>query len=337
MIFIAQGKSLKKIPKIFASLSKVTERSLCILNGVLGDTLEKRNAALAMKMRLYIADKPLTMAKRSLRKINLPENGKICILAHGSCGSEKGWGFKDNSSIHYGSLLEKDRGFTSFFLRYNSGLHISTNGKRLSDLLEKFILSYPRKIREIVLVGHSMGGLVFRSACHYGQKENKKWVKLVRKVFYLGSPHLGTHFEKLGKLTTTLLNQIPNPITKALVFLGDLRSAGIKDLRHGYLVDEDWKKKNADRLFYWHENKTPLLKKANHYLICGTLSKVADSKMGRLFGDGLVHPASARGRSLFTLNPIPFLEEHCKIIPGISHTHLQRSARVYEQIRKWCD
>jgi hypothetical protein len=140
----------------------------------------------------------------------------------------------------------------------------------------------------------------------------------------------------MGKLTTTILNLIPNPVTKAIVSLGDLRSAGIKDLRHGYLTDQDWQRETADHLFYWHQNSTPLLKKSDHYLICGTLSKVAGSKMGRLFGDGLVHPASSTGRGLFASSSIPFLEDHCKIIPGISHVHLQRSQRVYKQIRGWC-
>ncbi len=323
--------------KFITSLSQKAEPFLSVVNGVIGDSLEKSKIGIAIKMRLYSTNQPLILTKKSLSKMKLPDSGKICILAHGSCGSEKGWNFKDNTFSNYGSLLEKDRGFTPFFLRYNSGLHISTNGKRLSNSLEKLVRHYPTKVSELVLVGHSMGGLLFRSACYYGQKNKKRWVKLVRKIFYIASPHLGTHFEKLGKLTTALLNLIPNPITKAIVSLGDLRSAGIKDLRHGYIIDEDWRKKNADNLFYWHENRTPLLKKVNHYLICGTLSKVADSKMGRLFGDGLVHPASGTGRGLISSNNIPFLKHHCKIISGISHAHLQRSRRVYEQIREWCD
>ena len=109
-----------------------------------------------------------------------------------------------------------------------------------------------------------------------------------------------------------------------------------KDLRHGYLTDEDWRGKNADSVFYWHQTKTPLLKKASHYLICGTLSKVANSRMGRLFGDGLVHPASGTGQGLFSSSTIPFLRDHCKVIPGISHQHLRRSGKVYGQIKAWC-
>jgi pimeloyl-ACP methyl ester carboxylesterase len=325
----------KTIRKAIHKNIKKMDGTVRILNGVFGDTLEKKKTGFEMKTTFYFAGEPLTMTKEGLEKVAAAGGGKICILAHGSCGSEKGWEFPEDLSQNYGSLLEKDFCFTPVFLRYNSGLHISTNGKRLSALLEEFVRHYPKKITQIVLVGHSMGGLVFRSACHYGQEENKKWVKLVRKVFYLGSPHLGTHLEKLGKLAVTILKQIPNPIVRSIVLLGDLRSAGVKDLRHGYLTDEDWQKEKSDRLFYRHKNKTPLLKNADHYLICGTISKVAGSRMGKLFGDGLVHPASGTGKGLLKSSAIPFLEEHCKIIPGVSHSRLQRSQEVYDQIKVW--
>ncbi len=323
--------------KFVRFLTQKLDGTLSVLNGILGDTLEKRKSSFAIKMALYKGDKCLLSTDSRSQKSPFfnSYHRKISIFAHGSCGDEKGWKFKKNSA-DYGSLLEKDFGFTSLFLRYNSGLHISTNGRRLSNLLEKLIRSSPKKIDEILLIGHSMGGLVFRSACYYGEKEKKKWVKLVKKIFYLGSPHLGTHLEKLGKLTTAILQQIPNPLTKMIVSLGDLRSAGVKDLRHGYLTDKEWKKKNADRLFYWHENKIPLLKNADHYLICGTLSKVPGSKLGRLVGDGLVHPASGTGQGLFSSSSIPFSKKNCKVILGISHAELKRSRRVYQQIQRWC-
>lgn len=327
---------MKKIHKFVTSLANGSERALCVLNGVLGDTLAENKVGLALRMALFDGRGPITLTRQALRRKLGTDAGKICILAHGSCASEKGWEYKKQRGLNYGTFLQKDFGYTPFFLRYNSGLHISTNGKHLSDLLEKFTARYPQAVNEIVLVGHSMGGLVFRSACFYGEKENRNWVRHVTKIFYLGSPHLGTHLEKLGKLTTTVLNCIPNPVTKMIVSLGDLRSAGVKDLRHGYLTDEDWKGKNADSLFYWPANNTPLLKHADHYLICGTLSRVAESRMGRLFGDGLVHPASGTGRGWAKNRAIPFLDDNCKVFAGISHNELQRNARVYKQIHEWC-
>lgn len=328
---------MKKIQKFLTALNGGLARTRVVLNGVFGDSLAANRTSLALKMSLYSADKTkLVLSKKGLQKLVLPPSNRICIFAHGSCGSENGWNFKGNNKKNYGSLIQREFGFTPYFLKYNSGLHISTNGKKLSNLLENLIRHYPSKLDQIYLVGHSMGGLVIRSACHYGQKYKKKWVKKIKKIFYLGSPHLGTHLEKLGKLTTTVLNQIPNPVTRTIVSLGDLRSAGVKDLRHGYLVDEDWKNKKTDRLFYMHANKIPLLKSAEHYFICGTLSKVAGSKMGKFFGDGLVHPSSGMGKGWFVPSAIENSEKNCKIIPGISHHHLLRSERVYKQMREWC-
>ena len=333
---------MSKIQKIFTTLARGKDRALSIVNGIIGDTFEKKKSSFAIQMEFFAEGKPpdgkpLLLTKTALAKMNLPQTGKISILTHGNCASQTSWGFKGNPSKNYGLLLQKDAGFTPFFVRYNSGLHISTNGKRFSDLLEKLVRFYPVEVTDIVLIGHSMGGLIYRSACHYGEKEKKKWVKLTKKIFYLGSPHLGTHFEKFGKLTTTILSQIPNLTTKVLAKLIDLRSDGIKDMRHGYITDDDWQHDHAEKLFYLHQNKTPLFQGADHYLICSTLAKKANSKMGRFFGDGLVHPGSGTGQGLFSGSNIPFLKHHCKIFSGLSHHNLQKSPRVYRQILAWCE
>lgn len=325
-----------KTYNFFMTLGRGWERTLSVVNGIIGDTFEKKKSRLAIPMEFFAAGKPLQLTRTSLAKMKLPPTGKLSIFTHGNCASETSWGFKGNPAKNYGLLLEKDAGLTPFFVRYNSGLHISTNGKCLSDLLEKLVRFYPVQVTSIVLIGHSMGGLIYRSACHYGEREKKKWVKLTSKIFYLGSPHLGTHFEKFGKLTTTVLQQIPNMYTKALAKLIDLRSDGIKDMRHGYITDADWQHAEAENFFYLHQNKTPLLKNADHYLICSTLSTRAGSRMGRLIGDGLVHPGSGTGRGLFSGSNIPFLKKHCKVFAGISHHNLQKSPRVYRQIRAWC-
>jgi pimeloyl-ACP methyl ester carboxylesterase len=308
---------------------------LCIVNGIIGDMLEERKSRLAIPMAFY-PEGPRSAGAEGERLTRLPDSERICVLAHGMCTSEKDWGFQDNPSKDYGSLLQADLGYFPIYLRYNTGLHISTNGKRFSDLLETLVRRDPAKIKEIVLLGHSMGGLIFRSACYYGKKAKKTWVKRVKRIFYVGSPHWGTHFEKFGKLTTTVLKHIPTLPTKAIAAFIELRSAGIKDLRHGYLTHEDWQRQGADDLLYVHQNKTPLLKTADHYLICGTISKSLDSRIGRLFGDGMVHPGSGIGRGLLPSSRIPFLPDHIKIFPGIPHYNLMKSMSVYRQIREWC-
>ncbi len=314
---------------------KVKDRSLSVANGVIGDSLEK-SPSLAVPMVLSAGSPNNPLRPEQFGQVTISPDGKVCVLAHGSCGSDSDWNFKSKSPTTYGSLLKKDLGFDPFYLRYNTGLHISTNGKRLSNLLETFVESKNSQIKELILIGHSMGGLVFRSACHYGQLENREWVKLVKKVFYLGSPHLGTHFEKFGKLTTTVLRQVPNLVTNAIASFLDLRSAGIKDMRHGYLTDEDWDHNDAENLMRHHPSKIPLLSHADHYLVCATLAKKIDSRMARIFGDGMVHPASGTGRGLIESSRIPFKEEHTKVFAGVSHLGLLKNRKIYSQIKNWC-
>ena len=53
------------------------------------------------------------------------------------------------------------------YLRYNTGRHVSENGRDWRTLLDAARARWPVEVHEIALIGHSMGGLVARSACHY--------------------------------------------------------------------------------------------------------------------------------------------------------------------------
>ena len=56
-----------------------------------------------------------------------------------------------------------------------------------------------------------MGGLVVRSACHYGAQQQHDWPDLVRHVLCLGSPHLGADLEKGVNVASWALSQLPEP------------------------------------------------------------------------------------------------------------------------------
>jgi len=71
--------------------------------------------------------------------------------------------------------LRDDLGYSPVFLRYNTGLHVSVNGRTLAEILELLQDQWPVPITELVLIGHSMGGLVARSACHYGAELQHGW------------------------------------------------------------------------------------------------------------------------------------------------------------------
>ena len=197
-------------------------------------------------------------------------------------------------SQSYGSRLKHDLCFTPLYVRYNSGLRISENGHRLSRLLASVVDSWPAEVREIVLVGHSMGGLVARSACHYGNQSGEDWVTDVRHVFCLASPHLGAPLEKAANVAAWALGRLPETRPLARVING--RSEGIKDLRFGYLVDEDWQGRDPDALLEDNRHHVPFLETANYYYVGATLSGDPRHPLGHLVGDLLVRFPSASGQ-----------------------------------------
>ncbi len=294
------------------SLPENKDRYLSVLNGVIGDTLDEQDSQLAIDMTL-LGEAPAN---------------KLCVLIHGLCDSEETWRFSDDPTRTYGSLLQRDYGYAPFYLRYNSGLHISTNGQRLAQLLSELCESSPTPIQELNFIGHSMGGLLVRSACYYGQVANASWVQHVSKIFLLGTPHMGADYEKLGNVTTTVLKAIPNPYTKAIAALANKRSAGIKDLRHGYLLDEDWQGKDPDALLGGHQHTVPLLDGAQYFVIAASLAKESGNVVTEFLGDGVVPSRSVSG--------IPFPPEHFRKFRGLSHMGLAHDERVYAQIREWC-
>ena len=284
-----------------------------VLNGVFGDTLAARNSSLAIEMKL----------------LGEVQTGKLCIFVHGLCDSEKAWLPGDIDG--YGAQLEQDFGFDSLYLRYNTGQHISTNGRLLAQLIDDLSNNAGTPIEEIIFIAHSMGGLVVRSACHYGQRTGEKWVSNVDKIFFLGTPHEGNDYEKIGNLTSTILRVIPNPVTWGISILANTRSAGIKDLRYGYLLDEDWQHCDANALWQNNRHAVSLLANTKHYIITAALAEDMDNGFKQYFGDGVVMAKSAKGLSLEE----GFLSDHLKTISGLTHLGLLRDLRVYEQIYSW--
>lgn len=302
-----------KLDSLLAALQKTTfstlelaqdfstnpDRYRSILNGLLGDSLVKQQNALAIPMQLF----------------GEPKGKKICLLVHGLFDTETTWNYTRRPERDYGSLLEAEFGYRPLYLRYNTGLHISTNGQQFSRLLEKTFKRQGKLPQELILIGHSMGGLVIRSACHYAQKRRHAWVKQVKKIFFLGTPHLGSDWEKLGHLTSAILRLIPNPITMGIASLGDQRSAGIKDLRFGYLVDEDWQGKNKKSLFEGKRHAVPLIKDVDYYVIAATVAKKKTEPVHRLFRRRSGAPAERPGKKPASLPQPGLRPETLQVFP----------------------
>jgi triacylglycerol lipase len=149
--------------------------AISALNGAVGDALHARGNGLAIAMAFHDTDGPLALEPDALAAALPAPTGKLCILVHGLCVNERVWRYREDPTLDYGRLLQRDLGFTPFYLRYNTGLHISQNGRRLAALLEQLFRAYPRPVEELTLIGHSMGGLVLRSACFYGVEAGHAW------------------------------------------------------------------------------------------------------------------------------------------------------------------
>src|SRR5689334_19316689 len=107
-------------------------------------------------MGFHHRGEPLDCDRRAIARAHPRATGRLCVLVHGLADTERVWRFAGAREVTYGSRLRKDLGFTPFYLRYNTGLHVSDNGEALAELLENLIERHPVRVREIVLLGHSM-------------------------------------------------------------------------------------------------------------------------------------------------------------------------------------
>ena len=309
-------------------MGRSLETTLAVLNGIVGNYLARTKNGLATEMSLYHRDQPLTLTREALRAAYPDASPRLVVLVHGLMNTEHIWRMVDGSD--YGSMLERDLGWTAAYVRYNTGVAIADNGALLSALLQDLVSQYPHPgpIEELLLIGFSMGGLVIRAACHAAAVEQHTWPSLVRRIIYAGTPHLGAPGERLGKLTSSVLASIPNAYTRLISEIVDLRSDGIQDLAHARLRSEDralihnvWNLRDA-------RHPVPLLPSIEHHVIAGSL--FVDPRLAMLFGDAIVPIASAtyKGQALEILP-----EERVHVLPGLGHMMLAHSPAVYEHIR----
>lgn len=302
---------------------------LSILNGIIGDHLQKTDNSLAIPMHLKVSDKLLTLETNELKKIIPNPKNKILLMVHGLCMNDSKW---TRENHNHGSKIAEELEYDVVYLNYNSGLHISTNGQKLNNTLESLVALWPVSIKEISIIGHSMGGLVSRSAIHYGQIEKNSWVKRIKNIAFLGTPHLGAPLEKLGNHVNHILDSFM--ITKPIAKLAKLRSDGIKDLRYGNIVDEDWKKKENSQQKANEKTIVQLPKNINCFSIAANISKENNLKT-RLVGDGLVQISSALGQSRNKHNCLNFKENNTAIIYNTNHNELLNNLEVYGKLKDW--
>ena len=303
----------------------MVENAISRLNAWIGDDLSRTGNELQQPMAFYQDNRPV-----ALEDFVAPPTGKVCVLVHGLGCNESSWGFRaPHEGGDYGELLAERCGYKPLYLRFNTGLRVSTNGKKLAELLERFCTCHQVAVTELLLIGHSLGGLVIRSACHQGTTVGQAWVPLVRHVIYLGSPHLGAPLEKTTNLATSFLGLFNTTATRVIRDVLNTRSAGVKDLRHGNLVEQDWFDVDPDDLANNRRIPIPWLASARHHFAVGQVL----AKSGR-FGDAMVRPKSAAGRTHGSQPGAPDASD-VQVMPGLDHLALARHPAVYEHLERW--
>jgi len=301
------------------------------LNGVLGDYLQSRSNDLAVEMAVHHDNKPVPIDAENLAKVYPGASRRVCVLVHGLCCTESTWTFPGTGES-YGSLLQRDFEMTPVFVRYNTGLHISENGRSFCQLLDQLVASWPTEIEDLTLIGHSMGGLVIRSACLYADRLGQDWVDLVHHAVYVGSPHLGAPLEKFGNAAAAVFGKIPDPIARLARDLINRRSIGIKDLRYANLVDEDWLGRDPDAVLQNTRTEVPLRTNIQHFVVAGTLTQNENNIIAQMIGDALVRvPSAMPGGG----NDIGLPDDHVKLFPGLHHMSLAHHPDVYDQLETW--
>ncbi|MET4075500.1 alpha/beta fold hydrolase [Hymenobacter sp. UYCo722] len=304
---------------------------LPVLNGALGDQLAARFDPRAIQMSFRRGGYDVAVTDLGL----VETRQKTVVYIHGLMGDELIWqtGFQDAAgSRRYGPRLAEETHSRALYLRFNSGLHLSENGRELHRLLTELVETWPDAIGELVLVGHSMGGLIIRSAGYYASEmgikneelkiksepvstpkseeeffilhssfliEKAPWLAHLRSIFLIGTPNDGSWLEQNSHFTARLLERINLFPTRFLSKALNQRSNGIKDLRYSILVDEDWQDAHADDLTPPRTPVPPLPGVQYHILMGSWLRATRPSALREYFGDGLVGHGSARGHATF--------------------------------------
>jgi len=299
------------------------EAFVAALNGVWGDHLADTGNPLAIPMSLRIDGRPYREA--------LPHSaptGKLLVLVHGLTMNDLQWSRRGHD---HGRALARDLGFSPVYLHYNSGRHVSQNGRDFAARLDELVATWPVPVEELVIVCHSMGGLVTRSACSVS--DGRRWRAALTRIVFLGTPHHGAPLERGGRLVDTLLGVSPYAAPFARV--GKTRSAGITDLRFGNLQDADWQHRDRHAQTRDDRQPTPLPDGVQSYLVAATTSEQATGLRSATLGDGLVPLASALGEHRDPKLALNVPKSQQMVVTGANHWDLLSRSDVYRQIHRW--
>ena len=307
------------------------EAVLAALNGVMGDRLVAANNPLATPMKLRLRGQVLDwQAPPAASAVT----GKVLLLVHGLCMNDLQWQREQEAQVFsHGDALAAALGYTPVYLRYNSGLHTSQNGRELAEQLEQLVAHWPTPLDELSVLVHSMGGLLIRSAVHCATQQGMGWRKPLKNIVFLGTPHHGAPLERAGNWLDVILGS--TPYTAPFSRLAQLRSAGVTDLRYGHVLDEDWQGRNRFARSPDRRTPLPLPEGVSCFTVAATLAAKRSLLAERLVGDGLVPLRSALGQHDDARRSLDFAKDAQLVVYRTNHMQLLGSPEVAQQLLRW--
>ena len=120
--------------KALTSFPGRSENLVAVVNGLFGDTLDDRDSHWCTPMTIRAGDTVLPLDPHALLDSlsTIDVGPRICVLVHGLMSTESIWRFANEPSTTYGTLLADDHDSIVLSVRYNTGRHISANGRELA-------------------------------------------------------------------------------------------------------------------------------------------------------------------------------------------------------------
>ena len=284
------------------------------INGLIGDRLLRERPQLAIPMAVRRDGADVPPERPELTEAFPDASGRLVVFLHGLCENESYWNrHRDRTGTTYGEALAAE-GWTPVFTRANTGLSLRENGVALAALMQRLVDEWPVPVTRIALVGHSLGGLVIRSAgAVAAEPSDTDWNDLVSDVVTLGTPHLGAPIAWGIGHGSRGLGRLPE--TAAFARILDMRSVGVHDLVAGLAHDV-----------------TPL-PHARYRLVSATLTTSPRHPVGHFVGDLFVRPRSAYGQDRQGRELFPGAETlH---VGNTDHFGLLNHPQVLTSLRTW--
>ena len=258
----------------------------------------------------------------------------VAVLLHGLLIDESNWNYgRDPTS----QRMERMFGWTPLCVRYNTGRHISENGEQMARLLHQLYESWGPRLGRVQVMGHSMGGLVARSTLAALERMDSPVLNHIERLFLFATPNNGAEIEVFGHVLEYglgLIREIPrpyvqsalrgvfgaetlkeklgiDPVERLIAALGYLpgralkaaesfvaaRSDGIRDVRYGYMLREEWIAAEQDGYALLANHRRPVRppEGIDVFAVAGSLWPDVGAQPSRIRNDGVVTVASAAG------------------------------------------